>query len=115
MKGWSTYDIHHQVGTGAWTTAPGVPMSAACAGWVSKTIDLGTATTLTATFTDGNGTWDDNGSKNDALRSGVSAVKDGVVTTTDPCASSPTATSSPTSAPTSTATSGTTLGDAWRG
>jgi alpha-amylase len=63
-------------------------MSAACTGWVSKTIDLGTATTLTATFNDGSGTWDNNGSKNYALTSGVSAVKDGVVTTTDPCAGS---------------------------
>jgi len=87
-KNWSTYDIHYQVGTGAWTTPPGVPMSAACTGWVSRTIDLGTATTLTATFTNGSGTWDNNGSKNYALTSGVSAVKDGVVTTTDPCAGS---------------------------
>ncbi|MGC5165727.1 carbohydrate-binding module family 20 domain-containing protein [Luteimicrobium sp. DT211] len=88
-KGWPAYDIHYQVGAGAWTTAPGVAMSAACTGWVSKTIDLGAATTLAATFNNGSGTWDNNGSKNYALKAGVSAVKDGVVTTTSPCAGSP--------------------------
>ena len=84
-KGWSAYNIHYQVGDGAWTTVPGVAMAAACDGWVEKDIELGDATTLAVTFTDGSGTWDNNGSKNYALSGGVSAVKDGAVSTTNPC------------------------------
>ena len=86
-KGWSSYYIHYQVGTGAWTTVPGVQMTPACTGWVSKDIDLGAATTLTVTFNNGSGTWDSNGEKNYALSAGVSAVSNGTISTVDPCGS----------------------------
>jgi len=50
-KGNITPYIHYRIGTGSWTQAPGVAMTATTekAGYTHKiTIDLGTATTLTA-------------------------------------------------------------------
>lgn len=85
-KGWTNYNMHYKAGTGSWTTAPGVAMSAACAGWVSKTIDLGTATTSTAAFNNGAGTWDNNGGQDYLLSGSTVTVKDGVVGTGNPCA-----------------------------
>lgn len=82
---WSTVNIHYGI-NGAWTTAPGVAMTLACTGYYSKTIDLGTATSLAATFNNGS-TWDNNNSANYALGTGISLVKNGVITTgTNPCA-----------------------------
>ncbi|GEL96326.1 carbohydrate-binding module family 20 domain-containing protein [Cellulomonas composti] len=104
-KGWSAYRIHYRVGTGAWTTVPGELMSAACTGWVQRTVDSNGAT-VTAAFTDGNGSWDNNGSRDYTLSGSVAAVSGGVVTTSDPCGTtstpttSPSATPSPTSSPT---------------
>ena len=107
-KTWSAYKVHYQVGGGAWTTVPGETMTAACSGWVSRQIAAGGAT-ITAAFNDGNGTWDNNGSKNYALSGSVAAVKDGAVSSTDPCASStPSPTPTPTPTPTASPTSGTT-------
>ncbi|MFE0646594.1 carbohydrate binding domain-containing protein [Streptomyces sp. NPDC058877] len=83
---WTTVDIHYAPTGGSWTTAPGVPMTAACAGWYQKTIDLGTASGLAVTFNNGSGTWDNHGGANYQLGSGISAVDNGAVTTTDPCA-----------------------------
>lgn len=84
-KGWSAYNVHYKVGSGAWTTVPGKAMSAACTGWVSTTIATSGAT-VTAAFNNGSGTWDNNGSKDYTLTGATAAVKDGTVTTTDPCA-----------------------------
>ncbi|GAA2741291.1 carbohydrate binding domain-containing protein [Kitasatospora cinereorecta] len=88
-KNWSAYDLHYAPTGGAWTTAPGVAMDAACTGWVKKTVALGTAAGLAATFNNGSGTWDNNNSANYALGTGNVTVKDGVVGSGDPCASVP--------------------------
>jgi alpha-amylase len=83
---WTAPNIHYGV-NGTWTTAPGTAMESACAGWFSKTVDLGTATTWQTTFNNGNGTWDNNNGDNYQLGRGIITVKDGVVTAnaTDPC------------------------------
>ncbi|MEU3492130.1 carbohydrate binding domain-containing protein [Kitasatospora cineracea] len=85
-RNWSAYDLHYAPNGGTWTTVPGVAMEAACTDWVKKTVDLGTATGLQATFNNGSGAWDNNGGKNYALGTGVVTVKDGVVGSTAPCA-----------------------------
>ncbi|MEU4268967.1 carbohydrate binding domain-containing protein [Streptomyces sp. NPDC026092] len=83
---WTTVNIHYAPTGGSWTTAPGLPMTAACAGWYKKSIDLGTASGLAVTFNNGSGTWDNHGGANYQLGSGISAVDNGAVTTIDPCA-----------------------------
>ncbi|CAG6392458.1 alpha-amylase family glycosyl hydrolase [Streptomyces cocklensis] len=83
---WSAYDLHWAPDGGSWTTVPGVAMDAACTGWVKKTVDLGTATGWQATFTNGQGTWDNNGGKNYALGTGTITVKNGAIAHSDPCA-----------------------------
>lgn len=83
-KNWPSYRIHYQVGTGTWTAAPGEALAAACAGWVSKTIDSNGAP-IKAAFNDGAGTWDNNGGKDYTLTGATAAVKGGTVTTSNPC------------------------------
>ncbi|GLW72763.1 hypothetical protein Kpho02_50620 [Kitasatospora phosalacinea] len=87
-RNWPAYDLHYAPNGGTWTTAPGVAMEPACAGWVKRTVVLGTATGLAATFNDGAGTWDNNGGANYALGTGDVTVKGGVVGAGDPCAGS---------------------------
>src|SRR5690606_33804258 len=82
---WSAYKRHYNVGTGAWTTAPGATMAPACAGWVSTTIPNKSGATVVAAFNNGSGTWDNNGGKDYALTGTSAAVKDGAVTTSNPC------------------------------
>ncbi|MFF5259472.1 carbohydrate binding domain-containing protein [Actinomadura viridis] len=84
-KNWSTYNLHYAPNGGAWTTAPGVPMTAACNGWVKRTVDLGSATGLAATFNNGSGTWDNNNGNNYALGTGDVTVKNGVAGGGNPC------------------------------
>ncbi|MFF9178482.1 carbohydrate binding domain-containing protein [Streptomyces sp. NPDC014793] len=84
---WTTVDIHYAPTGGSWTTAPGAAMEAACSGWYRRTVDLGSASGLTAAFNNGAGTWDNNGGADYRLGDGVSAVSGGRVTTADPCAS----------------------------
>ncbi|WP_435820765.1 carbohydrate binding domain-containing protein [Kitasatospora cineracea] len=101
-KNWSAYDLHYAPNGGSWTTAPGVAMDAACTGWVKKTVSLGTATGLAATFNNGSGTWDNNGGSNYALGTGNVTVKDGAIGSGDPCATataSPSASASASSSP----------------
>lgn len=50
-------------------------MESACTDWVKKTVDLGSATGLQATFNNGSGTWDNNGGNNYALGTGTITVK----------------------------------------
>lgn len=90
-KGWSAYNVHYRVGSGSWTAVPGVGMAAACTGWVSKTIELGSGTGITAAFNNGAGTWDNNGGTDYALTGSVVTVNNGVVGAADPCTAQPTA------------------------
>ncbi|MET9875232.1 carbohydrate binding domain-containing protein [Actinacidiphila glaucinigra] len=83
---WTTVNLHYAPTGGAWTTVPGVNMEAACAGWYSRTVDLGGAGGLSAAFTNGSGAWDNNGGGDYRLGTGTSAVSSGAVTTVDPCA-----------------------------
>lgn len=103
-RNWSAYDLHYAPDGGSWTTVPGVRMEAACTDWVKRTVSLGSASGLAATFNNGSGTWDNNAGKNYALGTGDITVKDGVVAHSDPCADSGTGPSpSPTGTETNTA------------
>ncbi|MFG2869204.1 carbohydrate binding domain-containing protein [Streptomyces sp. NPDC048338] len=88
-RNWAAYNLHYAPDGGAWTTVPGAAMEAACTDWVKKTVSLGTAEGLQATFNDGTGTWDNNGGRNYDLGTGTVTVKDGVVAHSDPCADAP--------------------------
>ncbi|MFD0317896.1 carbohydrate binding domain-containing protein [Streptomyces flavalbus] len=85
-KNWTRYNLHYAPDGGAWTPVPGVAMEAACTDWVKKTVSLGGATGLQATFNNGSGTWDNNSGRNYALGTGAITVKDGVIAHSDPCA-----------------------------
>ncbi|TDC79285.1 alpha-amylase family glycosyl hydrolase [Streptomyces hainanensis] len=85
-RNWSAHYLHYAPDGGAWTTVPGVRMAEACPGWVQRTVDLGTASGLQATFNNGAGTWDNNNGANYRLGTGDITVRDGVVSTGDPCA-----------------------------
>ncbi len=95
--GWSTVNVHYQPAGGAWTAVPGAGMTAACAGWWKRELDLGAATSLRAAFNNGNGVWDNNGGSDYALGAGTSTVRDRVVTAnaSDPCAATPPDTQAP--------------------
>jgi alpha-amylase len=93
--GWSAYRIHHRVGSGPWTTVPGVEMAPACSGWVSREIASGGAS-VTAAFTNGTGTWDNNGGQDYTLSGPAVRVAGGVVTAGSPCGTAPTPTPTPT-------------------
>lgn len=97
-SGWTTANIHYAPTGGSWTTVPGVGMETACTGWWKKTLDIGTATSLTAAFNNGNGVWDNNNSADYAIATGTTTVKDRTVTAnaTDPCAAEPPDTEAPT-------------------
>ncbi|CAL9650126.1 hypothetical protein SUDANB176_06597 [Streptomyces sp. enrichment culture] len=85
-KSWERYNLHYAPDGGSWTSVPGVEMEAACTDWVKKTVTLGTAEGLQATFNNGSGTWDNNAGRNYDLGTGAITVKDGVVAHSDPCA-----------------------------
>ncbi|GGR07953.1 carbohydrate binding domain-containing protein [Streptomyces pilosus] len=87
-RNWDRYHLHYAPDGGSWTAVPGAAMESACTDWVKKTVTLGTAEGLRATFTNGSGTWDNNSGKNYALGTGTITVKDGVVAHSDPCAGS---------------------------
>ncbi|MFF4536202.1 carbohydrate binding domain-containing protein [Streptomyces aureus] len=105
-KNWPATYLHYAPDGGSWTTVPGVQMEAACTDWVKKTVDLGSATGLQATFNNGSGTWDNNGGNNYALGTGTITVKDGVIAHSDPCADTGTGTGNQATVYYSTATSG---------
>ncbi|NGO78024.1 alpha-amylase [Streptomyces sp. YC504] len=97
-SGWTTTNLHYAPAGASWTTPPGIGMAAACTGWWKRTVDLGTATTLRATFNNGNGVWDNNNGADYALSAGLATVKDGAVTkdAKDPCAAQEPDTQAPT-------------------
>ncbi|MBD5786511.1 alpha amylase C-terminal domain-containing protein [Cellulosimicrobium terreum] len=89
-KAWNAYHVHYRVGSGSWTVVPGAAMTAACTGWVSKAVALpagasGAAASITAAFTNGSGTWDNNGGRDYTLSGAHVAVSGGTVTADDPC------------------------------
>jgi hypothetical protein len=86
FTGWTSANMHYQIGTGAWTAVPGVSMSnSTVSGYKIITVDLGTETTLTACFNNGNGWWDNNSSNNYKFNSpGTYIVKDGAITSGAP-------------------------------
>ncbi|MHA6757188.1 carbohydrate binding domain-containing protein [Streptacidiphilus sp. PAMC 29251] len=88
VVGWSTVNLHYAPTGGAWTTAPGIGMTLACPGWFKKTVGLGSATTMAATFNNGNGTWDNNNGANYTVPAGIVTVQNSKVTANavDPCA-----------------------------
>lgn len=84
--GWTSANMHYSPTGGTWTAVPGVAMPAACVGWGMLTVNLGSATGLTAAFNNGAGAWDSNGGKNYPLGTGTSSVQNGAVTTGgNPC------------------------------
>ncbi|AWZ17323.1 carbohydrate binding domain-containing protein [Streptomyces sp. ICC1] len=88
-RNWTAYNLHWAPDGGSWTAVPGTGMEAACTDWVKRTVSLGSAAGLQATFNNGQGTWDNNGGKNYALGTGLITVKDGVVAHSDPCTTDP--------------------------
>lgn len=99
--------IHYRVGSGKWTTAPGMQMCSDSeqSGYTWKyVIDLGTETGATVCFTDGNDTWDNNSSKDYSISAGIYGVKSGNVTELKEIVKTPepTVTPTPTIEPTAT-------------
>lgn len=84
--GWSNAYIHYQIGSGSWTSVPGVAMSSSSiSGYKVATIDLGTASSLTACFNNGSGSWDNNSGNNYNFGSaGTYTVKNGVISSGAP-------------------------------
>lgn len=83
---WPSVNIHYSPTGGSWTSVPGVAMDAACTNYKVKVINLGSATGLAAVFNNNSGTWDNNNGQNYSLGTGISLVKNGVVTTgSNPC------------------------------
>ncbi|MDQ0193816.1 carbohydrate binding domain-containing protein [Paenibacillus wynnii] len=82
--------IHYKLdGATTWTTAPGVQMqSSSYSGYSTITIQLGSATGLTAAFNNGSGTWDSNGSSNYHFDSGTWSLVNGSITAGVPQADS---------------------------
>ncbi|MCR5608124.1 MAG: alpha-amylase [Lachnospiraceae bacterium] len=79
--GWTNTYIHYKKAGGSWTVAPGVKMAGSeYAGYTTITIDLGTATYLTACFNNGSGNWDSNGGSNYKINAGTYVVKNGNIT-----------------------------------
>lgn len=83
---WSSPNIHYQIGSGSWTSAPGVPMSSSSvSGYKVITIDLGTGSTLKCCFNDGNNNWDNNSGKDYYLSSaGTYTIKNSTITNGKP-------------------------------
>lgn len=83
---WTNAYIHYQLGSGSWTSAPGVKMqSSSYSGYKTFSIDLGTNSKFTACFNNGNGNWDNNSSNNYIFRAeGKYTVANGVISTGTP-------------------------------
>ena len=75
----STY-IHYRVGTGTWTTAPGVKMEEACDGYLSFTIENSGQEAVEFVFNNGAGQWDNNGSQNYKANGDSILVENGKIT-----------------------------------
>lgn len=82
---WTQSYLHYKPNGGVWTTAPGVPMEQACAGWVRKELALGSASGAAAAFTNGFGLWDNNQGRDYAMGTGVVRVEGSVMAAGSPC------------------------------
>ena len=80
----STY-LHYRIGTGTWTTAPGVKMEAACDGYVKYTIEGTEGGQVEFVFNNGAGNWDNNGKKNYTASGANVVVENGTVGSVAPC------------------------------
>ncbi len=82
-KGYANPNIHYQVGSGAWTSVPGVAMTktSEVSGYTHKyTIDLGSASYANVCFNDGNGHWDSNNGSNYRFTQGTYKFSNGTIT-----------------------------------
>ena len=77
---WSNTYAHYQVGSGQWTSVPGVQMEDVTSSYAKITIDLGSASKLTACFNNGSGNWDNNGNNNYSLTAGTYTIKNKTIT-----------------------------------
>ena len=77
---WSSVDIVYGINN----VFSGAKMDeAACAQWVKKTVELGTASSMATAFNNSGGdsaVWDNNGGANYSIGAGISTVRGGVVT-----------------------------------
>ncbi|RYQ16067.1 alpha-amylase [Bifidobacterium pseudolongum subsp. globosum] len=80
----STY-LHYRIGTGTWTTVPGVKMEAACDGYVKYTIEGTEGGQVEFVFNNGSGQWDNNGNKNYTASGANVVVENGTVGSVAPC------------------------------
>ncbi|WP_239615333.1 carbohydrate binding domain-containing protein [Cohnella mopanensis] len=82
--------IHYKLdNSSTWTTLPGSQMqSSTYPGYASITIELGSATGLTAAFNNGSGTWDNSGGNNYSFASGTWSLVNGNKTSGTPQADS---------------------------
>ena len=80
----STY-LHYRIGTGTWTTAPGVKMEAACDGYVKYTIEGTEGGQVEFVFNNGSGQWDNNGNKNYTASGANVVVENGTIGSVAPC------------------------------
>lgn len=79
-KSSNTTYMHYQISDGSWTVAPGVIMNdSQYAGYKELTINLGTATNLTACFNNGAGNWDNNNKANYSFTPGSYVLTNGTV------------------------------------
>ena len=79
---WSNANIHYCIAGGSWTAVPGVAMTKTSekSGYTHKiVIDLGDATSVTACFNNGNGTWDSKNGSNYTISAGTYGVSNGSV------------------------------------
>ena len=82
-RGYSNPNIHYQVGTGSWTSVPGVAMTASSEvdGYThTYTIDLGDSTYANVCFNDGNGNWDSRNGANYKFEAGTYTYSNGTIT-----------------------------------
>lgn len=85
--GWTSPNIHFQIGNGAWTSVPGVPMKAASdkSGYNFKyVISLNDAQNATVCFNNGSGSWDSKeGADYKLTQPGTYGIKNGVISSLD--------------------------------
>ncbi|NRR32743.1 alpha-amylase [Oxalobacteraceae bacterium] len=115
-RAWPSVNIHYGL-NGTWTASPGLAMNeTACTDWVSKTVNLGSLSSMAAVFNNGSGVWDNNSNANYAITAGLTTVKNGVVSSNaaSPCVVVPPDTTAPSVplSPAATATN-TTIALSW--